>query len=163
MWLYSRKISLVAFLICFGLLCFAAYLQYTLHLQPCPLCVIQRLCIAILALIFMVNSLYLPRARLSRWLFSFLTILIASLGSITAIRHIWLQHQPIGSVPSCSVSLDFMLQNMPLSETFLQLLNGSGDCAIVTWQLMNMSIPEWTLIFFVVFLIFGLLRLLRSS
>lgn len=162
MFFHSKKISLVAFLMCFGLLCFAAYLQYSLHLQPCPLCVIQRLCVAILALIFMAGALYVPRSKTMRWVFSLITVLISGLGATTAIRHIWLQHQPPGSVAGCSASLDYMLQNFPLSQTFIQLLNGSGDCAQVTWQLMSLSIPEWTLIFFIVFLIFGLLRLSRS-
>lgn len=159
---YSKKISLVAFIICFGLLCFAAYLQYSLHLQPCPLCVIQRICVAILGLIFMVGALYIPRSKSMRWFFSLILVLFSGLGAVTAIRHIWLQHQPPGTVATCSASLDYMLQNFPITQTLMQLLNGSGDCAQVTWQLLHLSIPEWTLIFFVLFLFFGLLRLTRS-
>ncbi len=162
MTLYSRKISLFAFLTCIGLLSIAMYLQYSLGLQPCPLCVIQRICIALLALIFMIGSLYIPRSRITRWIYSILTVFFASLGSLTALRHIWLEHQPAGSVPSCSASLDYMLQNFPMSQTLIQLFNGSGDCAQVTWQFLTLSIPGWTLIFFAIFLLIGLLRLTRA-
>lgn len=162
MTLYSRKISLFAFLTCIGLLGVAMYLQYSLGLQPCPLCVIQRVCIALLALIFMVGSLYIPRSRVTRWIYSLLTVTFASLGILTALRHIWLEHQPAGSVPSCSASLDYMLQNFPMSQTLIQLFNGSGDCAQVTWQFLTLSIPGWTLIFFAIFLLIGLLRLTRA-
>ena len=158
---YSRKISLFAFLICVGLLGFAMYLQYSLGLQPCPLCVVQRVCIALLALIFMVGSLYIPRSRLIRWIYSLFTVIFAGLGIAAALRHLWLEHLPPGSVPSCSASLDYMLQNFPMSQTLIQLFNGSGDCAQITWQFLTLTIPAWTLIFFAVFLLIGLLRLTR--
>lgn len=162
MTLYSRKISFFAFLTCIILLGIAMYLQYSLGLKPCPLCVVQRFCIALLALIFMVGALYIPRNRVTRWIFSLFTVIFASLGVLTALRHIWLEHQPIGSVPSCSASLDYMLQNFPMSRTLIQLFNGSGDCAQVTWQFLTLSIPGWTLIFFAIFLLIGLLRLARA-
>ena len=158
---YSRKISLFAFLICLGLLGIAMYLQYSLGLQPCPLCVVQRVCIALLALIFMVGSLYIPRSRLIRWIYSLFTVIFAGLGIAAALRHLWLEHLPPGSVPSCSASLDYMLQNFPMSQTLIQLFNGSGDCAQITWQFLTLTIPAWTLIFFAVFLLIGLLRLTR--
>lgn len=160
--LYSRKISFIAFLLCLSLLGVAMYLQYSLGLQPCPLCVVQRFCIAVLGLLFMIGSLYIPRNRITRWIFSLFIVLIAILGILTSLRHLWLEHQPAGSVPSCSASLDYMLKNFPMSQTLIQLFNGSGDCAQVSWQFMSMSIPAWTLIFFAIFLLFGLLRLTRT-
>lgn len=163
MLLYSRAISLVAFLICLGLLGFAAYLQYTLGLQPCPLCVIQRLCMAILAVLFMVGALYIPRTKSMRRGLSLFSVIIAFLGFLTAIRHIWLENEPPGTVSSCGPNLDTMLQSYPISDTLRQLLNGSGDCAQVTWQFLNMSIPAWGLIFFSIFLILGVLRVVRAG
>ncbi len=160
--LYSRKLSLFAFLLCLSLLGFAMYLQYSLGLQPCPLCVVQRFCIAVLGLMFMVGSLYIPRNRVSRWIFSLFIVIIATLGILTSLRHLWLEHQPAGSVPSCSASLDYMLQNFPMSQTLIQLFNGSGDCAQVSWQFLSLSIPAWTLISFVIFFLLGLLRLTRA-
>lgn len=162
MTLYSRKISFFAFLTCVGLLGVAMYLQYSLGLQPCPLCVVQRFCIAFLALIFMIGSLYIPRSKMTRWILSLLTVIFASLGIITALRHIWIEHQPPGSIPSCTASLDYMLQYFPLSQTLMQLFKGGGDCAQVTWQFLSLSIPGWTLIFFAIFLLMGLLRLARA-
>lgn len=161
--LYSRWSCFLAFLFCCTLLVFAAYLQLSLGLQPCPLCIIQRLLLVVLALIFLVGSLYTPIYNASRRLHSFLILLFSGLGVAMSGRHVWLEQQPPGQVPSCGASLDYMLQNLPFSQTFRMVLNGSGDCAKVSWQLLGLSIPSWTLAVFLGLLIFGAVRFMYAG
>jgi len=155
---YSRWTSFVGLLICMGLLGFAAYLQAHLGLLPCPLCVLQRILIAFLGFVFLVGALYTPNERFGKRMHSGFIMLFSLLGVFAATRHVWLTFQPPGSVPACSPTLEYMLQNLPFNQTVMLLLKGSGDCAKVTYRLLDLSIPEWTLIFFIAALFFGIIR-----
>jgi len=155
---YSRWVSLVGLLVCMGLLGFAAYLQVHLGLLPCPLCVLQRILIALLGFVFLVGCLYTPNERFGKRMHSGFIVFFSLLGVFAATRHVWLTFQPPGSVPICSPTLEYMLQNLPLNQTIALLFKGSGDCAKVTYRLLDLNIPEWTLIFFIVVLFFGVIR-----
>jgi disulfide bond formation protein DsbB len=156
--LYSRWTSFVGLCICLGLLAFAAYLQVHLGLLPCPLCVLQRIMIAFIGLVFLVGCLYTPNEKLGQRIHSSFIVAFSFLGVLLAIRHVWLAHQPPGTVATCSPTLEYMLQNLPLGQTLQLMLTGSGDCARVTYRLFTLSIPEWTLLFFIAFMIFGIIR-----
>ena len=67
-----------------------------------------------------------------------------------AARHVWLQHLPEEQVPACAPSLDYMLENLPFSETLSLVFMGDGNCAETMWEFMGLSIPEQTLILFAV-------------
>ena len=156
--LHRRTTNFVPFLICLGLLVFAAYLQYHLGLAPCPLCVLQRLLFACLALIFFINALYIPLTAVWRRVYDGLIVLFSGLGVAVALRHVWLEFHPLSAGAACSPSIQYMLKNLSFNQTLALILRGSGDCSKVTWQLLNLSIPQWTLIFFGLFTLYGLLR-----
>jgi disulfide bond formation protein DsbB len=159
---YSRWTSFVGLCICLGLLGFAAYLQEHLGLLPCPLCVLQRIFVALLGIVFLVGSLYTPNEKLGQRIHSGFIIAFSLMGGLAAARHVWLTHQPPGTVSSCSPTLEYMLQNLPFMQAVKLLLTGSGDCARVTYRLMDLSIPEWTLLFFMALLVFGIIRFMRA-
>ena len=81
---------------------------------------------------------------------------VASLASLTGIgiclRHIWLQNLPADQVPECGAGFWYMMDTMPMLQFMDTILNGSGECADIQWQFLGFSIPEWTLVLFVVFL-----------
>jgi len=143
-----RPCYFAGFLICAGLLLFALYLQFVLHEEPCPLCIFQRAAMAGLGAIFLVAALHNPR-RSGAIVYSLLIGLTAGTGAAIAARHVWLQHLPRGQVPECGPGLDYMLQSFPLTQTLRMVLRGSGECAAAGWHFLGLSIPEWTLIFFV--------------
>ena len=73
--------------------------------------------------------------------------LIAALATAgIAGRHIWIQHQPEGSVPACGATLSYMLDILPLTAVIRKVLTGSGECARVTWRFLGLSMPAWVLI-----------------
>ena len=131
--------------ICAALLAFAYYLQYVKGLQPCPLCMVQRLFFYAMLFFFVVGALH------GRWvkLWSGLVVLSAVGGAAAASRHVWLQSLPPDKVPQCGPDLFFMLENFPFSRTFEKLLYGSGECAAVDWTFLGLSIAGWTLAWFV--------------
>lgn len=156
-----RVANFFGFLLCIAALLFAVlFLQGRLGLEPCPLCVVDRLIVISLGLVFLVAALHDP-GRLGQRIYAVLTLLIGAAGIAVAARHIWLQHLPPDSVPECGPGLEYMLDVFGLSETLKMVLTGSGECAEVQWRLLGFSIPEQTLLLFVVFSLLALWQLLR--
>jgi disulfide bond formation protein DsbB len=127
---------------CLGLLGFAWYAQGVLALDPCPLCIFQRIGIAVTGALFLLATLHDPRGWGAR-VYGLLIALAALATLAVAARHVWIQHQPAGSVPSCGATLDYMLEVFPLSHVIRKVLTGSGECAAVTWRFLGLSMPAW--------------------
>ena len=81
---------------------------------------------------------------------------------MVAGRHVWLEHLPKDQVPSCGPGLDFILDSFPLTKALPLIFKGSGECADVVWRFLGLSISEWALIWFVLFLLTGLSLALRK-
>src|SRR6185437_9580244 len=120
-----RPVNLAGFLICAGLIAYALYAQFELGLEPCPLCIFQRIGIAALGVVFLIAGLHNPRG----WGASVYTVLIAvaSLATVgVAIRHLYVQSLPPGTIPACGAPLDVLLQFTPVTEVIRKVLTGSG-------------------------------------
>ena len=74
-----------------------------------------------------------------------LAALFALGGIATAGRQLWLQSLPADKVPQCGPDLFFMIENFPLSRTLKTLVAGTGECAVVDWTFLGLSIAEWSL------------------
>jgi protein dithiol:quinone oxidoreductase len=131
-----------------GLLAFGLYLQHAEGLEPCPLCVFQRLCFIAVAVIALVASIHGPSGWLRR-VYAADIALVSVVGAGIAGRQVWLQHLPADRVPECGPGLEFMLDTSPLLDVIATVLKGSGDCAVVDWTFLGFSIAEWSLACFV--------------
>jgi len=142
----------VAFLLvavcCAALLGFALYQQYVDYLDPCPLCVFQRLVFFWIGVFALLAAVHNP-ARTGRRVYAWLVVLGAVTGVAIAARHIWLQNLPAGEVPECGPGLNYMLENFPIMEVLSTVLHGSGSCAEVKWSFFGMSMPMWTLVWYI--------------
>ena len=143
----ARIWFLLGGLACLSLLAMGAYFQLSLGLEPCPLCISQRLAILLTGIIFLIAVLHNP-ASLGINRYAILGTISALFGASISTRHIWLQHLPPELVPECSPGISFMLQNFPLFDTVKLMLNGTGDCAKIDWTLLGFSMPVWTLVAF---------------
>jgi disulfide bond formation protein DsbB len=141
----ARRGNLLGFLACVGLLAYAYYAQFVLHLDPCPLCIFQRIGVFALGVVFLLATLHDPGA-FGRRVYAVLLTLAALATVGVALRHLYIQSLPPGAVPACGASLDFMLKVFSLSEVLVKVLTGSGECAIVTWQFLGLAMPAWVLI-----------------
>lgn len=149
---------LLGFAGCMSLLGVGAFLQIVEGLEPCPLCISQRIAILLVGVVFLVAFLHNPE-RKGINLYAILGALTALGGSAISIRHIWIQHLPPDKVPECGPGLDYVFENFPLADTLKLMLTGSGDCAKVDWTLFGVSIPEWTLVAFLMLATLSLLQI----
>ena len=135
---------------CAALIGYAVFLQFHGHLEPCPLCIFQRVAFAALGLVFLLAGLHAPRTTRGRRGWGVPALLAAATGIGIAGRHVWLQHLPADEVPMCGPGLEFLTEMMPLSSVIRTVLTGSGECARVDWTFLGLSMPEWSLAWFVV-------------
>ncbi len=157
----SRLIFLAIFLACLGLLGFGLYLEHGQGLEPCPLCVFQRIAFISIMLIALVAAIHAPK-RTGHRLYSGLIAVAALTGGAIAGRQVWLQHLPPEKVPACGPGLDYMLESFPLGQALKMILSGSGECAEVDWTFLSFSIAEWSLLWFVLFIVAGIISILAS-
>ncbi len=158
-----RLVNGLGLLVCVSSLLFAVfYLERTLYLDPCPLCIIDRVILICMGVVFLVAMLHNP-ARLGQRVYGIVNLLVAVTGLAVAGRHVWLQHLPADEVPECGAGLYYMLENFPLHKTLQKVLQGSGECAEIQWTLLGLSIPEQTLILFVMLASLILVQILRRS
>lgn len=146
-----RTQFLLGFAICVALLGFAFYLQLreVNPLEPCPLCIFQRVAFAGLGLVLLIGGLHAPRSAAVRRGYGVLAALAAGAGAAIATRHVWLQSLPPDKVPDCGPALEWMIETAPLYDVVRKVLTGSGECAKVDWSWLGLSIPAWSLVWFV--------------
>ncbi len=148
------------FALCAALLGFGMFLQLSLGLEPCPMCIMQRYALVVCGLIAAVAALHGPTG-IGRRIYAFAIALAALAGGGVAARQSWLQHFP-PKVVDCGPDLEFMLDSFPLAQALPLLFRGTGDCAKVQWSLLGLSIAEWSLVWFILIAIAGLVLALRS-
>ncbi len=157
--MYVKSLRLYSFLpvlATVSMLAYAYYVQYVDYLDPCPLCLVQRLVILIIGILFLLTFIYPPQ-YIFRKVFAVLITLTSIVGVLVSANHVRLQHLPADEVPACGPGLSYMLDTLPLGEVFKNLFTGSGECAEITWRFLGLSMPTWTLITFVGFIIYTLI------
>lgn len=142
-----------------GLLCIALVMEYALALSPCPLCMMQRIWLALTALFA-----YASLAHNPRWgIYPLIGSVCAGVGGGFSIRQLWLQSLPKDQVPACGPDLTYMLEAFPLSDVLVAMTSGTGDCAEVAWDFLGLSIPGWLLVFFVVLVAMNVMQIRQGS
>ena len=125
--LTPRLLFAATALACAGLLAYGYYLQYHDGLEPCPMCIFQRLCFMGVLVVCALGAIHGPRGA-GRLVYGGLTVLVALVGGGIATRQVWLQHLPEDRVPACGPGLEYMLEMYPLADVIRKALRGSGDC-----------------------------------
>jgi disulfide bond formation protein DsbB len=104
---------------------------------------------AALGLVLLAGGLHAPRSAGGRRAWGLLALVAAAIGGAIAGRHVWLQNLPPDQVPACGPGLDYMLDAMPFTGVVRKVLTGSGECANVDWTFAGLSMPAWSLVWFV--------------
>ena len=157
-----RLTNLGIFLFTVVAMLFALWLQYDQHLEPCPLCIFQRVAMMATGAIALLAFLHGP-AQAGRRVYAGVTLLATTVGIIVSGRHVWLQHLPPEEVPSCGPGLDYWLDTFPLFEVVGKVLRGSGECAQIDWVFMGITLPGWTLLVFAVLAVVAVWQLFRRG
>ena len=143
--LSRRQLNGLGALACAGMMSFALFAQYGLGLDPCPLCVFQRVAVIGLGAIFLAAFLHGPAASGAR-VYGVLAFIPALGGMAVAGRQVWLQHLPKDEIPACGPGLDYILDVFPFHEALSMIFEGSGECAEVVWSFLGLSMAGWVFV-----------------
>lgn len=143
-----RSWYLAVFVACAGLMAYALYAQHKMFLDPCPLCIFQRIAFIWIGVWSLLSAIHNPTGRGMRWFYGILVGLGSTVGALIAVRHIYLQNLPPDQVPDCGPGLSYMMETMPFLEAMNAVLAGDGSCAEIQWNFLGLSMPGWTLVWY---------------
>ncbi len=152
----GKRGYLLGFVACFGLVGLALAIQTHYQLNPCPLCISQRMVFMGLGVLFLIAAFIKPATILGK-LLTLLQVLTALGGAGVAIRHWWLQAHRDTMIADCGVGFDYMFENFPLQKALKLVFRGTGDCASIDWTFLGLSIPQMALIAFISMAVYALL------
>lgn len=141
-------IGMVVF--CFGSIVFALILQFKGLAPPCPLCIFQRLGVMACGVLAVLSVLYPLRGRFGL-LWPILISCAALAGSGVSIRHIHIQREAVLGIgaDTCGPGLNYLLQRDSVPNVISSVLTGHGDCTVIDWQFMGVTLPMLALAGFV--------------
>ena len=145
---YAKPLMLLIALACIAMLGVGLYLQLVLDMLPCPLCIMQRYAFMLVAVLCLI-ALALPATGMR---------IVAGLGSLAAlsgagiaIRHLWVKAHP---TVSCGIDpLETKLNKLPFADWYPPLFQADGLCTTEYDPILGLSIPQWALVWFLVFAI----------
>jgi protein dithiol:quinone oxidoreductase len=153
-----RILGLVA-AACVAMLAFGLYLQHVVGLEPCPMCIVQRYALVLVALVAVLAAA--ARSRGMHLAGAGLIALFSGFGAFVAARQSWLQWNP-PEVASCGRDFYGMIETFPLKRAIPMIFRGSGDCTKIDWTFLGLSIANWSFLWFVFFAVVGLVLLVRQ-
>lgn len=145
--LSARRFHGLVAVTAFGLLGVAFYMEYQMGLEPCPLCMFQRIMFFAIGIFSLLSALG-GKAVWHRKM-AWPIVLFSLLGAALAIRHLYLQSLPADELPACLPGLSYMFEVFPWQEILQAMVMGTGECGDVVWTFLGLSIPGWTLVAFV--------------
>jgi protein dithiol:quinone oxidoreductase len=149
-WFKGKGGYVLGFLACFGIVALALVIQVHYNLEPCPLCISQRIIFMSLGVLFLLHAFLPPKSWLSAGL-AVVEVLTALGGVGVAIRHWWLQVHRDEIIADCGVGFDYMFENFPLKKALTLVFRGTGDCAAIDWTFLGLTLPQLGLISFLAF------------
>ena len=145
---------------CVAMLAFGLYLQHSVGLEPCPMCIVQRYALVLVAVVAGITALSGKKSVLVSG--SVLMLLVSGFGAFVAARQSWLQWYP-PEVASCGRDFYGMIETFPLKRAIPMIFKGSGDCTKIDWTFLSLSIANWSFISFVVIAVVGMVLVVRQS
>jgi disulfide bond formation protein DsbB len=153
-----RILGLVA-LACVAMLAFGLYLQHVVGLEPCPMCIVQRYALVLVAIFAALAAAVSQRGVQVAG--AGLMVLAAGFGGFVAARQSWLQWYP-PETASCGRDFYGMIETFPLKRAIPMIFRGSGDCTKVDWTFLGGSIANWSFLCFLALVVIGLVLLVRQ-
>lgn len=143
--LNRRLINFAGAAACLGMFAFALYTEYFLNLEPCPLCIFQRIGVIGLAAVLLVAGIHNPKRSGAAWVYVMLVALVALASMGVSARHLYIQSQPPGSIPACGAPLNILMQMFHVWQVVEKVLHAGGECAVINWTFLGLSMPAWVL------------------
>lgn len=147
---------------CAGLMGIGLIMQYVFDMEPCPLCITQRVFIVAVGAFSLIAGIHNP-ATLFRRIYGGLAVISAVIGGGVSARHVWIQNLPEDQVPTCGPGLSYMFETLPMWDALSLLFAGDGNCADEVWSFLGLSIPGWTLVAFIGLACLSLWQIFRPN
>ncbi|MFT5593853.1 MAG: disulfide bond formation protein DsbB [Oceanicoccus sp.] len=158
----NRMISFGVFIACVALLASAYVFEYMFYMDPCPLCIMQRIAVLLVGITGLLGFL-LAHNQVARMASSVFMVIAALFGMGVAGRHVWIQSLPADQVPTCGPSLEYMVDTLPWAEVLAVMLRGNGNCADSHWAFLGLSMPQWVLVWFIGFAVVGVYLAIKNG
>lgn len=155
-----RRVLALVSLGCVALLAFGLYLQHVVGLEPCPMCIVQRYAMVLIAIVAGITAATNKKGLLITG--SGLLVLLSGFGAFVAVRQSWLQWYP-PEFASCGRDFYGMIETFPLQRVVPMIFKGSGDCSKVDWTFLGGSIANWAFLFFVAIGLIALTLIVRQA
>jgi protein dithiol:quinone oxidoreductase len=154
--LSSRWAYFIGFIVSFGLVVFALYIQTKDHLEPCPLCISQRIIYMVYGLIALLATFHHPK-NMGRKIYALLLLLTAVVGVVVASRHWWIQANPEKVMAECGAGFDYIFETFPFKKALDLVFKGTGECSTIDWTWLGLTIPQLSLACFLLLAVYALL------
>lgn len=155
-----RRVLALVSLGCVALLAFGLYLQHVGGLEPCPMCIVQRYAMVLIAIVAGITATTNKKGLLMTG--SGLLVLLSGAGAFVAVRQSWLQWYP-PEVASCGRDFYGMIETFPLQRVIPMIFKGSGDCSKIDWTFLGGSIANWAFLCFVAVGLIALTLIVRQA
>ena len=153
-----RMLALIC-AVCIAMLAFGLYLQHVVGLEPCPMCIVQRYALVLVAVIAALTAFAHRKGLLVTG--AGLMVLLSGFGAFVAARQSFLQWYPPQEA-SCGRDLFGMIETFPLKRVIPMIFKGSGDCTKIDWTFLGLSIANWSFVAFAGIALVGLALVLRQ-
>ncbi|MES2402596.1 MAG: disulfide bond formation protein B [Pseudomonadota bacterium] len=141
-----RRVLVLTSVVCVAMLAFGLYLQHVVGLEPCPMCIVQRYALVLVAIFAGLTAIGKSKGVLIGG--SALTLIVAGFGAFVAARQSFLQWYP-PEIASCGRDFYGMIETFPLKRAIPMIFKGSGDCTKIDWTFLGGSIANWSFVCFV--------------
>jgi protein dithiol:quinone oxidoreductase len=145
--MYTRNILQLLFIVSLCCLLASFYLQYGMALEPCPLCIMQRVCV--MAIVLTSGAAFLFPSLIKKRSYWILQVFWVGAGVYFVSRQLWLQSLPMNQVPACMPGLHILMTYFPWTDVMKALFWGGGSCAVVKFRLFNLSLATWSGVYFI--------------
>ena len=148
----ARNLNWIIGFGCMFLMGAALYMEHMMHLEPCPLCITQRIIFIVAGSAFFFFSFFSPLKIIK--IFHLIALLLINFtGVVFSVSHILIQSKIISVPAECGLDLDYMFDSFPLSEAFELLFRGAGDCSSIDWTLFGITLPQLALLNYLLFIL----------
>jgi protein dithiol:quinone oxidoreductase len=151
-----RRLNVLLFLFTLCLIAFSFYSEYAKQIEPCLLCLAQRLVIIILAVIFFITLLH-RHNQFTKWFYNLITLFFECLGLAAAARQLFLQLSPNAHL-SCLPGAAQLLKTLPLTQVLKLTVSGTSECSAVPWKILGLSPALWLIFCFIAMIIVTLFQ-----
>lgn len=154
----ERRFLVLLGIICLALIGGALYMQVVLGEAPCPLCILQRYALLLIAVFAFIGAAMRTKGAIT--LLEGLVVLSALGGVAAAGHHVYTQFFP---EVSCGVDvLQPIVDGLPLAKVFPLVFQVDGFCSTPYPPVLGLSLAQWALVAFVLTVILVPLGVYRN-